>query len=151
MSLAPIYEIFFVTSATTGLPLTGAAGAMSFANYTNEAGSVLTPPAISEIGGGFYKFSISYASPSHGVVYSILTTGSPAYVYRYARPTDYSTDLIPDLHTIAVGKWSIATSGGNANTLILYDLDGTTVLYKFNLLDSSGNPTSTAPFTRVPV
>lgn len=124
---------------------------MTFTNYTNEAGSVLTPPSITEIGNGFYRFPVTFASPSHGVVYAVATTGAPAYVYRYCRPTDYATDFLPDLHTIAVGKWSVVTTGPETDHLILYDLDGTTVLYKFSLLDSSGNPTSTAPFTRIPI
>lgn len=58
---------------------------------------------------------------------------------------------VTTLLNIETGKWKIFTSGGDANRLVIYEPDGTTVLMKFNLLDSSGSATSSAPFARVPV
>lgn len=59
-----------------------------------------------------------------------------------------STD---DLITIEQGRWKIHTTGPDANRLVLYQLDGTTVLKKFDLKDSSGVATTEDPFERVPV
>lgn len=49
---------------------------------------------------------------------------------------------------ITANNWTIQTSGGDANRLVIYDDDGTTPLYKFDLKDSSGAPTVTTPFRR---
>ena len=48
------------------------------------------------------------------------------------------------------GRWKIHTTGPDANRMVFYAADGVTEMYKVNLLDSSGNPTSNSPFERVP-
>jgi len=55
------------------------------------------------------------------------------------------------LAKVEQGRWKIFTTGPDANRLVLYDLDGTTVLKKFDLKDSSGSATTTSVFERVPV
>lgn len=47
---------------------------------------------------------------------------------------------------VAIGKWEVAS-----NQLKLYSTDGLTVIRTFNLFDSEGNLTSTAPARREPV
>jgi len=154
---SPTTEIFFVYDLTTGVPLTGAAGSFSFTTYKDETGSNLSHPTITEIGGGAYGFDITFASPDHGVVYVLSTgaNGNPQHVARYARPEDFFTDtiytVVRDLQQFQEGRWKIFTSGPDANRMLVYDVDGTTVLKRFNLRDAAGNATSTNPYERVPV
>lgn len=58
---------------------------------------------------------------------------------------------LTDLMDIGLGRWKIEVTGGDANRLVLYRQDGVTVLKKFDLLDSAGDPTFINPFTREPV
>lgn len=51
-----------------------------------------------------------------------------------------------ELHKIAVGRWKIFN-----NQLTLYDVDGTTPLKVFDLLDDEENPSQTKIFERLPV
>lgn len=55
------------------------------------------------------------------------------------------------LYLVQTGRWKVASSGADANTLTLYQADGTTALVKFALKDATGNPTSAAVFERVPL
>lgn len=145
---APTPEVFLVLSLTTSLPLTGATPTFSY--YAKETGSTVSQPSISEIGGGLYKFTPVFADTTHGICYVIATGGNPAYVTRYMRPTDYATDLLPDISAIEKGAWEIKQSGPNANKLLIYDTDNTTILFSFNLYDNAGSLTSVNPFKRVP-
>ena len=154
---SPTPEIFFVFNASTGNPLTGGAGAMSFSVYQDDTGGALSQPSISEVGGGYYKFTPAFPS-NHGIAYLINTAANPKYVGRYMRPEDYYTDGIPSIQTTTTflqnfhtGKWSIPTTGPNANTFIIYEPDGVTILAQYNLLDKNGNPTFSNPLTRTPV
>lgn len=52
---------------------------------------------------------------------------------------------IDNLHKIAVGRWKI-----QGTQLLLYDTNGTTVLFAFDLKDDAGNPSATRIFERVP-
>lgn len=127
---------------------------MSFATYTDETGASVSQPTIHEVGGGAYYFTPVFPSASHGITY-VLTCGTstnvtPTHIARYMRPEDYYTDNIQMLINIETGKWQVYTTGPNANQLILYAPDGVTVIQKFNLLDSSGNPTFSSPFQRIP-
>lgn len=58
---------------------------------------------------------------------------------------------LTDLKDIGIGKWQVFTSGGDANRLVLYRQDGSTVLKKFDLKDAVGDPTYINPFARNPV
>ena len=53
---------FYITSG--GVPLVGAAAEMSFSSLKTVVGvdKSATSPTISEIGGGWYKFSVAYGS-----------------------------------------------------------------------------------------
>ncbi len=147
----PTPEVFFVYDET-GVPLTGAAAGMSFVAYRTEAGIVITPePSITEIGGGGYSFTPATPPTNHGIVYVLQTGGYPAYVARYYRPEDYYPDKILGIESFLFGKWEIKTAGPDANRIIYYQPDGTTVLAKFDLLDSNGDPTTLNPFLRDPV
>lgn len=58
---------------------------------------------------------------------------------------------VDEIKQVEEGRWKIFTTGGDANRLVFYQADGVTVLKKFDLKDSSGNPTTTNIFERVPV
>lgn len=146
---SPQIVAFAVTNPVTGAPITGGASGMSFTTYVNEVGSTVTPPSIVEVGGGGYKFTPTFTT-GHGIFY-ILNTGvgnSPPFISGYIRPEDFAGDAIPDLHAVAVGKWSMNVS---TNVLSLYQEDGTTLLKTFNLTDALGIPSTLSVYTRTPV
>lgn len=47
-------------------------------------------------------------------------------------------------------RWKIHTTGPDANRMVIYDDDGTTILLKFDLKNSAGAASTTAPFEKVP-
>lgn len=152
----PNPEVLFVFDGATGVPYTGSAGGLAFVVYDDDTGSPVTPPAITKITNGIFQFTPVFSG--HGIYYVISTGQAPAYLCRYMRPEEANLDSISTLLSTITqmqefeqGKWTIATTGGDANRLIIYASDGVTVLAKFNLFDSSGNPTSANPYSRVPV
>lgn len=150
---SPKAKIFLVLNGSTGVPLTGAAGALSFSAYKDDLGTNLSAPAITEVGGGLYRFTPTFpASPDRAVAYVLDTGGNlPAYLSEFMRPEDWYTDSILDLFDGLLGKWVIFNSGPDANRLVLYRADGVTVWRKFELKDVGGSPTVSAIFQRVPV
>lgn len=149
---SPKIEVFFLYNASTGAPLTGVVPV--FETYKDDLGTNLTQPAITEIGGGAYKFTPDITTnPNRGIVYVIDGTAaaSPRRVARFVRPEDYAADLLPDMYDMDFGKWQIATSGPDVNRMVTYRSDGVTILKKFNLFDSAGVPTSINPFRRDPI
>ena len=155
---SPALEVFAIFDSATGLPLSGLAAGASFLSYVNDLGVAVAQPIISEIGTtGLYFFSPVFADPARAIAYIIDfgATASPRRSWRYMRPEDWATDSISAdvavLKQIAIGKWEIKTTGADANTLILYQADGVTVLQKFLLADSVGTPTSINPYKRSPI
>jgi hypothetical protein len=142
---------FFLYDSTTGVPLTGAVP--TFTSYRDTDGASITQPSIAEIGGGAYKFTPVFPTDK-GIVFSIYS-GSvatiPEYQSGFLRPEDYNVDYLIDIYDEHFGKWEIKTSGVDANRLILYRVDGVTVLKKFDLYDSLGFPGVNNPFKRDPV
>lgn len=57
---------------------------------------------------------------------------------------------VQDLHDIELGKWQIFTTGPDANRLVLYKPDGTTVIKKFDLKNADGVLTFVNPLSRTP-
>lgn len=60
-------------------------------------------------------------------------------------------DAINRLTSFTEGRWKIYTTGADANRIVYFSQDGTTVLAKFDLKDVSGNATYKSAFERVPV
>lgn len=152
---SPKAEFFAVYNLTTGALLSGQAGSMSFDVYVDTTGASVTTPTITEIGStGIYTFTPNMpASPTRGLVY-VLNTGTnanPAKIFRYVRPEDYTTDNIPDILQATTGAYAIFNSGPDADRLVIYDSDGTTPKFKFDLKDALGIPTATNPATRTRV
>lgn len=159
---------FFILDPVTGAPLTGLTP--TFVSYKNETGSDLSHPSFVEVGGGAYYFSPAFVA-GHTIFYLVSTGGAPAYLSGILRPEDFNTDNVDTpssslatssavtalqgdvtiLKKVATGKWAIVSSGPDNNRIVFYDVDGTTPLYKFDLKDVTGVPTTTSPFSRTPV
>jgi hypothetical protein len=60
-------------------------------------------------------------------------------------------NFLTQLRRLGEGHWKIFTSGPDANRMVLYSADGSTVLQKWDLKDQSGNPTVANVFERIPV
>jgi hypothetical protein len=152
---SPKPEVFFLYDAATGAPKPGHTG-IAFAFYKDDLGVNVTPqPAISEIGGGAYKFTPVFADPARGIAYDINTNGSsPLHVARYMRPEDYAAEdaltVAQRLRLLQEGRWKIETTGPNMNTLALYGADGLTVIQRWELFDAAGDPATTELYERVP-
>jgi len=148
---SPTPEVFTVYD-NTGTPLPGVAGGMSFLTYVTEAGVAITPqPTIVDIGGGLYKFTPTVPPSGHGTCYVLSTGHQPAFYSRFIRPEDYNTDQIPDIRQFLFGKAQIMSTGPDANRLLIYAADGTTVLVRFALADIAGLDTIFNPMKRTPV
>lgn len=140
---------FPIYNASTRAPATGQTP--TFTVYKNSSGTDVTAPSITEIGGGFYKFTPVFADPTKYLV-AIIDCGSandPRYLSLQIRPEDYHVDLIPDIRDEALGEWRIFKTGPNQNQMILYRVDGTE-LARFDLKDSDGTATTAKVFWRDP-
>lgn len=148
-TISPKIVVFWLYNATTGAPAAGETPV--FTVYKDDQGNDMAQPSITAIGGGAYKFTPVFDS-GEGIAFSISSgsTALPLYQSGYLRPEDYFIDDIAILKQIETGKWQIHTTGPNENQLVLYDEDGVTALYTFDLADEDGNPVSTGPFRRTP-
>lgn len=142
--LPPKIEVFMLFNLA-GAPLTGVVP--TFLTYKDDLGVNVAQPAISEVGGGFYKFTPVFSPNTRGIGYVIDGTvaASPRYVYRYMDVSDW---WIADIKTYQFGRWKINTS---TNKLEIYAEDGVTLLTSYDLKDAAGNATSTQIFDRIPV
>jgi hypothetical protein len=147
---SPKVVCFFLFNESTGAPLTGATP--TFTTYKNTDGTDVANPSITEIGGGVYKFTPIFPTDK-GLVFVVNggAGSTPRYQSAFLRPEDYNLDALTDLQDEMFGKWEIPTIGPDTNRLVLYRQDGITVLKKFDLLDSSGSPSSVNVFSRIPV
>jgi hypothetical protein len=145
---SPKIVVFALFSASSGSPLPGQTP--GFLTYKDEAGTDITMPTISEVGGGLYKFTPNFTT-NHGAGFMIDAgaSSSQRYLYGYLRPEDYYVDNLQDLYDVEFGKWEVVTTGPDANKMVLYRPDDT-VLKKFDLTDAAGNPTFSSPFKRTP-
>lgn len=102
---------------------------------------------------GLYHVTVPSSAPSvlGPLELTVLATASqflPAVSVATVETVATSADIASK---ISKNKWQIFTSGLNANRLVIYDDDGTTILYKFDLKDSAGVATTTTPYSRTPV
>ncbi len=149
MPISPKIIVFFLYDSGTGAPVEGETPV--FETYKDDLGVDMSAPTITEIGGGAYKFTPAFDS-GRGIAFSISSgsTAIPLYQSGYLRPEDYFIDDIAVLKQIEVGKWQIHVTGPYTNQLVLYDEDGVTALYVFDLADSSGAASTTSIFRRTP-
>lgn len=103
-------DVVFELFDASAVPLTGQAP--SFTSYRDNTGTPVTPPAITELGGGQYKFTPVF--PSNKYLACMIDGGAsanPRYQGLYVRPEDYDVDLIGGISTAVAG---MATSVTNA-------------------------------------
>lgn len=131
---------------------------------------VVNAAAMTEIAGGFYKYN--FAAYNETLEYVIRADGGitqPVNERYLSTANDLgvvtanetliladTSTLISDvaaakavidiLHKIEKNKWTISS-----NRLHIYDNDGTTILYQFELQDHAGVPTMGDVFRRIPV
>lgn len=113
-------------------------------------------------GANFFEMS---AANAKGMYHILLGTGNtdvlgPMQVILNPAASAFETSrvavVVEDLGLIATIKKVIANrmkifvTGGDANKMVVYEDDETTVFKKFGLKDSAGAPTSTNPFERDP-
>lgn len=137
-------------------------------------------PAITEVGSGHYKFQVNWDdvtfSPYEHIAMVVdADAGISAATERYItgrvnRDDSFADDLaagqttiqsnqttslsnqtmiygvLTTLLEIETGKWEVT-----GNQLHIYESDGLTLVKSFNLFDSSGLPTSSAPARREPI
>lgn len=161
--------VFFVLSSATGLPATGLTP--TFATYKDNTGANVSQPAITEIGGGLYKFTPVFADPAKYIAFVISTGQNPPYQPGYLRPSDfyvdaletYSTDVgfTQDIVTVvqdttalllkhATADERVHTSGPSSGRAIRYDsADHSTVLGEWEVFGEDGTtPDVVNPYYR---
>jgi hypothetical protein len=155
MPLDPTISVVFPLFALSGAPATGITP--TFSTYESLAGAPITQPTIVEIGNGFYGFQPGPTDIANGTVYIIdgTTACNPRYQAGALQPgADVSADVTEVLAlctlmaNVLTGRWEIVTSGMNANQMIFYGPDNTTVIATFNLLDINGNPAFSGIYQR---
>lgn len=156
-----------VLLSSSGTPVTG----MTAANINGGVGRVVkangTVTSLALSGSNFFEIdSVNCA----GLYHVLLGTGNtdvlgPLQVIINPNALEFITSRIAvgvedfgviynatvALQKLGLNKLKIATTGPEANRLCIYDDDGVTILYRFDLKDSAGLATTVNPFERDPV
>lgn len=82
--------VFSVYNPTTGAPIVGVAGSMSFLTFKDDLGNNVSAPTIVEVGGGLYKFTPAFAIGRAQCF--VISAGSnlPQFLAGSVRPEDFS-------------------------------------------------------------
>jgi hypothetical protein len=110
----------------------------------NVLGSGYTAGAVVELSDGSYGCAITFTSAFTGYVRFSNTTDSLEIYIPVTVIEDYRADITA-IKKIEMNRWKIAS-----NQLTIYDDNGTTPLYVFNLL-AAGVANGTTPDERTPV
>lgn len=114
----------------------------------------VTQTAFADAGKYTLILPASYCDQNGLLTYAVAAGGSRTYLgaIKLIANEEAETKAVADsLLVYQQGKWEIVVSGADANRLILYEQDGTTVLQKFDLQNANGDPTFINPFRRIPV
>lgn len=84
---SPALIAFAVYDPVSGAPKTGVTN--SFSTYEDQNGSAITPVAITEVGGGLYKFIPDFSNTNE-IGFLISTGQNPLYFSGYTRVEDFS-------------------------------------------------------------
>ena len=126
-----------------GTPKTGLSPTLDV--WKTDGTQVVTAQAMTEIGGGFYKYEYTGYDEDEDYVIRADGTATLSGYDRYVFSTN-ETAGIGKILKIGKNKWEI-----KGNQFIIYDDDDTTELYTFNLQTKSGSPTEKDPYKRIPV
>jgi len=135
-----IFTVFFTDK---GSPKTGLTPLITVRKVDGTVS--VNAQAMTETGSGFYYYD--WAGYDEDQDYVIVADGTATLTGndRYAYSSN-ETAGVGNILKISKNKWQIIN-----NQLILYDDDGSTVLYTFNLVDSAGNASMQNIFKRTPV
>ena len=140
--------MIILTSFTDeGSPKTGLSPTIRIRDLSDNA-LVVTDDAMTEVGDGMYKYD--FATYDNTIDYAIRCDGT-ATLNTVDRYVFGSNDVgAANEHSLSAlkaltGKWEIT-----GNQLIMYDTDGTTPLYTFDLKNAGGTPASVRIFSREP-
>lgn len=137
---------FFAFFTENGTPKTGLSPTINI--WEDDGTQVVNTAAMTEIASGFYKYD--YTNYDDTKDYIIIADGGATlptherYNYSSNETGSIKTDT-EDLLKVQKNKWDI-----NSNVLTIYDDDGITPLFQFDLKDKNGVPTSRNVFQRIP-
>jgi hypothetical protein len=126
------------------------------ANETADVYGRLGTPAGATIAADIASNTTAISANTTGISNLSSKVGTPAGasiaadIATIGTSTSGLSSALQDVLDYHQGKWEIKVTGADANKLILYRADGTTVLKKFALADPQGNPTFINPFSRTP-
>ena len=106
--------------------------------------TIVNDEAMTEIGSGFYKYDFTTYDEDEDYVIRADGTNTLQDSERYAHATN-ETAGVGNILKIEKGKWII-----EGNQMKIYDSDGITVLYTFDLQNKRGIPTERDVFRRIP-
>ena len=132
-----------------GSPKTGLSPTVNVRDASD--GSLVLVGNMSEIGDGGYKYDFSTAEAGKDYFYKADAGASISGPERYAFGSNENSAIKTDtdnLVKVQKNKWEIDPT---AKTWTVYEDDGTTVLYSFNLFNESGNPDASKVFKREPI
>ena len=91
---------------------------------------------------GLYQYSFTAPADVARMIADVTSASPVAYGVEAICVAEWA-DQVDKIKKIESGRWKILS-----NQLLVYDEDDTTVLYTFDLLDSSGNASSTEIYER---
>ena len=126
-----------------GVPKTGLSPTIDI--FQDDGSQVATASAMTEIAGGFYKFDFTANNDSK--TYVMVADGGTALINRdrFMSSSNERGDLTQSMKVV---KNRLVIEN---NQLKIYDDDGTTVIFTFDLKDASGDPTNNEVFQRTVV
>lgn len=126
-----------------GVPKTGLSPTLDI--FEDDGAQVATATAMTEIAGGFYKFAFTTNDDAKNYVMVADGTSTLANMDRYLASSNIHGDLRQSMKVI---KNRLVIEN---NQMKIYDDDGTTVIFTFDLKDASGDPTNNEVFQRTVV
>lgn len=139
----------------------------SEAAYTVGSGAWIEHTTAPATGSGLYQLNLKTTDTdtSGSLVYVVQSTLSRVYIGSIKVVANEEADTFTALAAASSslgqqltrirqateGRWKIHTSGPDVNRMVFYEVDGTTVMFKLDLKDAAGAPTTSSPFERVPV
>jgi len=139
--------IILASFVNSGAPATGLLPTIRIRELATNT-LVVTDAAMTEVGDGMYSYD--FTTYDNDVDYGIRCDGtatlanSDRYVFGSNDVGIASTNTDTTVKVLT-GKWEIV-----GNQLIMYDTDGTTALYTYDLANAAGTAASIRIFKRTP-